>query len=85
MAAAVHLLTACMIFVVIELVESEGLLRSHEADFEVDVIAKSRHFFGYSYLLAWVVFILFIMAGVAFFAWSKKRKHLNHDLETTLK
>ena len=44
-----------------------------------------QHYYGYSYLMAWITFIISILAALAFFAWSKKRKHSSHDLETQLK
>lgn len=39
---------------------------------------------GYSYLLAWITFIISILASISFFTWSKKRKHLSHDMDTQL-
>ena len=44
-----------------------------------------QHYYGYSYLMAWITFIISILAFLAFFALSKKRKHSSHDLETQLK
>ena len=44
-----------------------------------------QHYYGYSYLMAWITFIISILASLAFLAWSKKRKHSSHDLETQLK
>ena len=44
-----------------------------------------QHYYGYSYLMAWITFIISILASLAFFVWSKKRKHSSHDLETQLK
>ncbi len=44
-----------------------------------------QHYYGYSYLMAWITFIISILAALAFFAWSKKRKHSSHDLEIQLK
>lgn len=47
--------------------------------------AQEKDYYGYSYLLAWISFIISLIASVAFFAWSTKRKHLAHDQEIHLK
>ncbi len=49
------------------------------------VLTSSRVWYGYSYLLSWVVCIIFMVSGVAFFANSKKRKMLPFDYETNFK
>ncbi len=41
-------------------------------------------YYGYSYLLSWVVWILYLTAGVSFFIGSRKRKMLSYDYETVL-
>jgi hypothetical protein len=49
------------------------------------LLEHCRVYHGYSYLLAWLVFIIHALAGVAFLLFSKKRKYLKHDFNTTLK
>jgi uncharacterized membrane protein len=83
MAGALHGLTCAMLLVVIEMVESEGHLSQHHDEFQGQLL-KAGHYYGYSYLMAWIVFTICALSCVAFFTWSKKRKHLNHDLETNL-
>lgn len=48
-------------------------------------LKDQKDYYGYSYLLAWISFIISLLASIAFFTWSKKRKHLAHDLEIQLK
>jgi len=87
-AGGLHLLTAIMMIVLIEMVKSEGHPWQHHEEFEslrLEVAEDVRHYYGYSYLMAWITFIISILASLAFFAWSKKRKHSCHDLETQLK
>ena len=50
-----------------------------------DVKKDQKDYYGYSYLLAWISFIISLLASMAFFTSSKKRKHLAHDLEIQLK
>ena len=69
--------------VVIEMVKSESQLSFHA--FHEGILEHSRIYYGISYLLAWTVFIIHIIAGVAFLLFSKKRKYLKHDFNTTLK
>ena len=82
MAGGLHLLTAIMLIVLIEMVKSEGHLNQYHETFENK---KYQHYYGLSYLMAWITFIISVLASVAFFVWSKKRKHLAYDLETQLK
>ena len=99
-AGGLHLLTAGMLIVLIEMVESDGHVSQHHDEFEshrlntaeaAEAAAEAagdgnvQHYYGYSYLMAWITFIISILASLAFFAWSKKRKHSSHDLETQLK
>ena len=88
-AGGLHALTAIMIIVLIEgLVKSEGHRQQHHEEFEslrLEVADNFQHYYGYSYLMAWITFIISILAFVAFFFLSKKRKHSCHDLETQLK
>ena len=87
-AGGLHLLTAAMLIVLIEMVESEGHREQHHDEFEnlrLKGTDNVQHYYGYSYLMAWITFIISILASLAFFAWSKKRKHSCHDLETQLK
>ena len=96
-ASGLHLLTAGMLIVLIETpprsqhhdeFESHRL-KTAEAAAEAAAAAGGggnvQHYYGYSYLMAWITFIISILAALAFFAWSKKRKHSSHDLETQLK
>lgn len=101
-AGGLHLLTAGMLIVLIEMVESDGHVSQHHDEFESHRLKTAeaadeaaavsaagggnvQHYYGYSYLMAWITFIISILASLAFFAWSKKRKHSSHDLETQLK
>ena len=103
-AGGLHLLTAGMLIVLIEMVESDGHVSQHHDEFEshrlktAEAVAEAtanasaatgggnvQYYYGYSYLMAWITFIISILASLAFFAWSKKRKHSSHDLETQLK
>ena len=88
-AGGLHFLTAAMLIVLIEMVETEGHRSQHHDKFDGKDLLKAdinvQHYYGYSYLMAWITFIISILASVAFFAWSKKRKHSSHDLETQLK
>ena len=81
-----HFLTASMLFVIIELVESQDHIDTFHSSFEgIEIPSHTlKHYYGYSYLLAWISFIISILAAVSFFTWSKKRKHLNHDMDTQL-
>ena len=54
-------------------------------DFHAGVLEHSRVYHGYSYLLAWLVFLIHMLTGAAFLVCSKKRKYLKHDFNTTLK
>ena len=100
-ASGLHLLTAVTLIGFIKgLVESDGHVSQHHDVFEshrlktAEAAAEAaaaggggnvQHYYGYSYLMAWITFIISILASLAFFAWSKKRKHSSHDLETQLK
>lgn len=86
-AGSLHLLTSCMIIVVIEMVKSENHVMFHHYNFDGVPMTDEmvRFYYGYSYLTAWIVFIIDVLAAMAFFTLSKKRKHLNHDLETQLR
>ena len=81
-----HLLTASMLLVIIELVESQDHIDTFHSSFEgIEMPSHTlKHYYGYSYLLAWISFIISVLAAVSFFTWSKKRKHLNHDMDTQL-
>lgn len=83
-AASLHLMTAITLLILMEMVKSETHLSQHDID-GASVLKHSTVYFGFSYLLSWVVFILFLMASVAFFIGSRKRKRLPFDFETSLK
>jgi len=72
LSGGLHLFTAVMVF---------SIVMSPRNDLKKD----QKDYYGYSYLLAWISFIISLLASVAFFTWSKKRKHLAHDLEIQLK
>lgn len=80
-----HLLTSVMLIVLIQMVESEGHLSQHHDEFHGHKLKSLRHYYGYSYLMAWITFTITSLASLAFFATSKKRKHLAHDIETQLR
>ncbi len=52
--------------------------------FYQDVEFEHEFYYGYSYLLAWIAFIIFIVASISFFGNSKKRKLLPFDHEHNL-
>jgi hypothetical protein len=54
-------------------------------DFHEGLLEHCRVFHGYSYLLAWTVILVHALTGVTFLLFSKKRKYLKHDFNTTLK
>ena len=81
-AAALHLLTALCLVALIEMVKSTPHLTQH--DIQGVVLENSVVFYGYSYLMAWVVFIIFVISSIAFFVGSRKRKNLPCDFETAL-
>jgi len=62
---------------------SESHMSLH--DIQDGLVSQCNVYFGYSYLLAWTVFIIYAFAGLAFLMLSKKRKYLKHDFSTTLK
>ncbi len=84
---AIHLFVAAVLIVLMEMVKSEAHLSTHDlvASGGAHVLAKSQVWYGYSYLLSWVVCIIFFVAGFAFFANSRKRKMLPFDLDTNFK
>ena len=97
-AASLHLMTAVTLLILMEMVKSETHLSQHNIIDSAGglsgdgvgmggapVLKYSTVYFGISYLLSWVVFILFLMASVAFFVGSRKRKRLPFDFETSLK
>ena len=99
-ASGLHLLTAGMLIVLIETpprsqhhdeFESHRLKTAEAAAEAAAAVSAGagggnvQHYYGYSYLMAWITFIISILAALAFFSWSKKRKHSSHDLETQLK
>ena len=49
------------------------------------VLNHGNLYYGYSYLLAWTVFIIYFSSGLAFLCLSKKRKFLKHDFSKMLK
>jgi len=99
-ASGLHCLTWLTLIGFIKgMVESDGHVSQHHDEFEshrlktAEAAAEAaaagggnvQHYYGYSYLMAWITFIISILASLAFLAWSKKRKHSSHDLETQLK
>jgi len=72
LSCGLHLLTAVMVFIIVMSPRN-------------DVKKDQKDYYGYSYLLAWISFIISLLASMAFFTSSKKRKHLAHDLEIQLK
>lgn len=81
-----HFLTSVMLIVLIRgLIESEGHMSQHHDEFEGHKLKSLRHYYGYSYLMAWITFTITSLASLAFFVTSKKRKHLAHDIETQLR
>ena len=85
LAGTLHLLVAAVLVALMSMVRSEAHLGAHRAGVGAEVLEGSRVWYGYSYLLSWVVCIIFLVAGVAFFANSRKRKMLPFDLETNFK
>ncbi len=84
-AGAMHVFVACMIFVLMEMVKSEFHLATHQLSSTKRLLAVSQVWYGYSYLLSWVVCIIFLVAALSFFLNSRKRKMLPFDLETNFK
>ena len=83
-AGGLHLFSAISILALNQIVESEGHLSAAKLQEEAGSSSSSRLFYGYSHLMAWIAFVISILVSLAFFTWSKKRKHLVHDLETQL-
>ena len=95
-AGGLHALTAIMLIVLIAQypTNTNDDLRLNTAEAVAEAAATVsaaavggtvQYYYGYSYLLAVITSIISILASLAFFAWSKKRKHSSHDLETQLK
>lgn len=78
-AGCLHLITALCMISLFEMVKTDThrIIHDHEDDHMLVM-------FGYSYLLGWIVLIIFILACIAFFAGSRKRKTLPYDFETAL-
>ena len=72
LAAVLHLLTAISLLAVIQLVDSDTHQVLHGAE-------ASTLLYGYSYLLAWISFLVSLSAAVTFLMASRKRKLLDSD------
>ena len=79
-----HFMTSITLLILMELVKSGDHLRLHNID-EVDLAEMTRIMYGYSYLLAVVVLLVFLMAAVTFLVGSRKRKKMPFDHEQCLK
>uniref|UniRef100_A0A1B6KI54 Uncharacterized protein n=1 Tax=Graphocephala atropunctata TaxID=36148 RepID=A0A1B6KI54_9HEMI len=72
LAGGIHFISSLSIFVVIEIL-SQSI--HYEKEFlPVVYPANATHHYGYSYILAWVVFLMNITSGISFMWYSKKRK-----------
>ncbi|XP_046660957.1 uncharacterized protein LOC124354494 [Homalodisca vitripennis] len=72
LAGGIHFISALSVFVVIEI-----LMQS--IDYEKEFLPvvhppNATHYYGYSYMLAWTVFLMNLTAGCSFMWYSKKRK-----------
>lgn len=82
-AGSLHLITSVTLIVLFGLVRSSEHLAHHQT--HPHLLEKSRHFYGYSLLLAVAVLIVFLSAGFAFLCLSKKRRDLLYDSDVNLK
>ncbi|CAG0880812.1 unnamed protein product [Darwinula stevensoni] len=72
LAGSLHCLAACSLLVVLEVVKHSMIYE--EKNFPNVHPPGCYSYYGYSYLLAWVTFIFYLLAGLTFFYCSRKRK-----------
>ena len=87
-AGAVHMMTAITMVALIEVAKAETRILSkypQASDNEDEEESSTIVYYGISYLLAWVVFIVYFSTSIAFFTNSKKRKMLPFDHEQRLR
>ena len=82
-AGALHIITAVTLTVLLGLVKSSGHLAHHNT--HPKILETSQHYYGYSYLLAVTVLLIFMSAGSTFICYSKKRRDLLYDADMVLK
>lgn len=84
LSAALHFMTALTVVLLTELTK-DFVQRRERSDATAEGAEDRWTVYGFSYLLSWVSFLLFLLSAVSFATASRKRKHLPYDSEHNLK